>query len=503
MSMLAILYTKQSVTEGTYNVHRRIRRNVSHARENKRHADLPDEAHTREHACCTVHQERREEPYEPEILQITVHCVSREEMLGADSTPDDARVVERLDVRAGEEAGGLVGANVLDGAHSPLDGGQLAQTRPDGGNELGGEHRSLRDMHVVAELEILAEVQRLRHDDVSEGLEHHHSDGVAGLNVSDDEFSEDVEAELDVGEGLDDADGDRPCGGDDEGEDDRVPCHACGVCEGAGEGETDHDDEKGEVPPCGDELVLAHDLHVDVVKFPRGGSPAAPDLRTGEEVGVADEGGDGCKVHAVGESGSGSKEQGGVCLVLGWVNHVLGCEDTGGVVGVAGVVDDLVLRDGEVVRVPYSRVMQSWRDDPDKDHDTDTSVGVRYSCDVSMFLQVHRATLLTVPRADQRTVVERVDLSPIQSEPSERETQRDTSSLPKKLVDNHIVRLDPSNPREVTERWDDERRKERPDEHANHNDHEKLVSGNRPAVRLRRIVLAVIMQRIHEPNVDQ
>ena len=138
-------------------------------------------------------------------------------MLGTDGTPDDTRVVERLDVGTGEETRGLCRAHVLNSTESPLNSRQLAQTRPDGGNELGGEHGALRNVHVVAELKILAEVQSLCHNDVAEGLEHHHGNGVSRLDIADDELGEDVETELNVGESLDDADGDRPRGCNDEG----------------------------------------------------------------------------------------------------------------------------------------------------------------------------------------------------------------------------------------------------------------------------------------------
>ncbi|KAG9967108.1 hypothetical protein KCU61_g52, partial [Aureobasidium melanogenum] len=40
----------------------------------------------------------------------------------------------------------------------------------------------------------------------------------------------------------------------------------------------------GEVPPGGHKLVLAHELHVDVIKLTLGRLEAAPDLRTMEQV---------------------------------------------------------------------------------------------------------------------------------------------------------------------------------------------------------------------------
>jgi hypothetical protein len=39
-------------------------------------------------------------------------------------------------------------------------------------------------MHVVSELEILTKVESLCHDNVTKGLEHHHGNRVAGLDVT-------------------------------------------------------------------------------------------------------------------------------------------------------------------------------------------------------------------------------------------------------------------------------------------------------------------------------
>lgn len=66
----------------------------------------------------------------------------------------------------------------------------------------------LRDLHVVTELEVGDERQRLGHGDVTPGLEHHHRDRLSGKGVTNDELSDDVEADLLVRDGLDHADGD-------------------------------------------------------------------------------------------------------------------------------------------------------------------------------------------------------------------------------------------------------------------------------------------------------
>ena len=131
-------------------------------------------------------------------------------MLGADGTPDDTGVVEGLDVCAVERAGRCCGTDALDGTHGPLNGGKLAETGPCGSNQLRSEQRALRYVHVVTKLQILTEVERLSHDDVTKGLEHHHGDGATRLEITDDELGKHIQAKLNVREGLDDADGDGP-----------------------------------------------------------------------------------------------------------------------------------------------------------------------------------------------------------------------------------------------------------------------------------------------------
>ena len=188
-------------------------------------------------------------------------------MLGADSTPDDTGVVECLDVRASKRASCGRCAYALDCSHCPFDCGKLAQARPYGGHQLCGEKRALGYVHVVANFQVLAKVQRLRHDDVTKGLEHHHGDGVARLDVSNDELSEHIKTELDVGKSLDDTDWNCPCRCDDQRKDDRVPGHSGRKCESRSEGKGDHDCQESEIPPSRYEPVLAHDFHVDIIKF--------------------------------------------------------------------------------------------------------------------------------------------------------------------------------------------------------------------------------------------
>ena len=67
----------------------------------------------------------------------------------------------------------------------------------------------VRNLHVVANLEIVGELQGLSHGDVTPGLEHHHSDGLAGEQVTDDQLSDDVQTDLLVSDSLDHTDRNR------------------------------------------------------------------------------------------------------------------------------------------------------------------------------------------------------------------------------------------------------------------------------------------------------
>lgn len=59
----------------------------------------------------------------------------------------------------------------------------------------------------MTDLEVIGELQCLSHGDVSPSLEHHHSNGLAGEQVTNDKLSDDVQADLLVSDSLDDTDG--------------------------------------------------------------------------------------------------------------------------------------------------------------------------------------------------------------------------------------------------------------------------------------------------------
>lgn len=83
-----------------------------------------------------------------EVQQAVVDLASREDTLGTDETPNDGGSKENVATWAGEVTGVVGRAEELDGTESPLENGDLHNTRPDGSNKLGPEQSSWRDFHV-------------------------------------------------------------------------------------------------------------------------------------------------------------------------------------------------------------------------------------------------------------------------------------------------------------------------------------------------------------------
>lgn len=158
------------------------------------------------------------------VDDLLVDLTLRELSGGADDTPDDGCSTEHL-CSGADEVILLVGStHIFDvGEHPRLD-TELDGTGNDGGEDLGKEQclRTameseynygngveecyVRNLHVVTDLEVVGKLQRLGHGNVSPGLEQHHSNRFAGKQVADDKLSDDVQANLLVGNGLDDTD---------------------------------------------------------------------------------------------------------------------------------------------------------------------------------------------------------------------------------------------------------------------------------------------------------
>lgn len=66
----------------------------------------------------------------------------------------------------------------------------------------------------MAQLEILEKIQCLRHGDVAVALEHHGGERQTRLHITEGEFSDDVCANLQIGNRLDHADGNQEDNGE-------------------------------------------------------------------------------------------------------------------------------------------------------------------------------------------------------------------------------------------------------------------------------------------------
>lgn len=64
------------------------------------------------------------------------------------------------------------------------------------------------NLHVMAELEVRRECQRLSHSDITPSLEHHHRYWATWQSIADDELSDNIQTNLLVGDGLNHANGD-------------------------------------------------------------------------------------------------------------------------------------------------------------------------------------------------------------------------------------------------------------------------------------------------------
>lgn len=288
------------------------------------------------------------------------------DLLGADGAPE----------HGGGEEGVLAGADKLEGRVLCADAvevdlvgddGDADKGRDQGGDHLGEEGEARRDLDVVGELEVVAEVEGVGAGDVAVRLEEAHGEGVAFHKGAADELGQHVERHFDARHGVDDARGHH----EDEAEGDAVEDDAgAGVSWPVGDGgaaEGHADDEDNHVPPLGDLVVLLHQtvVHVEdlalfhLVLF--GGAEAVDEvfeahgnLQSVVEEPVRQGGGVGAEEEHVDDDVAGGEIGRRIGLVLFIVDDAAMVEDGGDIVAVAKVVVRLVRVDwqvGSVVRV--------------------------------------------------------------------------------------------------------------------------------------------------------
>ena len=183
-------------------VHRIRRRNASRAREQHRKIQIPHPA-IRELLRQRPPHHRTQEPKQEEERQCIVQFAPRELPGRADHAPHDRRRPKHL--RTGTDKPVLLvwTAHVRYVGEHPRLHAKLDRPRDDRAHDLRPEHRPRRDLHVMPELEVGRERERLRHRDVPPRFEHHHRDRSSGEHVPDDEFRDDIQPDLLIRDGLD------------------------------------------------------------------------------------------------------------------------------------------------------------------------------------------------------------------------------------------------------------------------------------------------------------
>lgn len=456
------------------------RRDHAGPAEDERHVDVAELA-LGEHAGQQVEDGRAQGAGDEKVHEPVVDLAGAEDALRADQTPDDGSVEEDATAGAGVVVDLLRVADVGDGAKGPVQHGDLHDAGPHGGDDLAGEERPGRDLDVVTHLQVGGEGERLRHGDVAVRLEHHHREGPPGLHVPDDELGDDVEAQLDVGDGLDHADGDAEDAGDDQGDDERPPGEVGVPRKGGGEREAEHDEEGDGVPPPGSLGILAHHLCVHVGFFAEGQPGAHPDLLAVEEDGVGDQGEDGGEGETVRQGKGGGEEEGRVLLVGVQVELELGRQDARHVVHVARVVVAAAGGHWQVGAEAPVAVVQTGGRDHEEENDADERVGDG------------------VPREHQGREGEAGDLGPVEGDGD----QTESAGVPEQLVDDDVVGCDPGGESKVRKRLEDPAREEVPAEGAAENDQEVPVTTDAPSVRLARVGRGVVVEGVEERGVDQ
>ena len=142
----------------------------------------------------------------------------------------------------------------------------MNKTGPYRGDDLGKEHGTLGYLEIMTELQVAEEGMGLIHGDVTICLEEHHRDWPSRLHVSDDVFSEDVQAEVNIGCCVNDTNGYRPDNRDQETYDKRPPRQVGGPTTNGCEAEAYHHKKQGSIPPSRNGLVFTHHLCVVIIQ---------------------------------------------------------------------------------------------------------------------------------------------------------------------------------------------------------------------------------------------
>ena len=333
----------------------------------------------------------------------------------------------------------------------------------------------------MTELHIRHKGKCLRHGDISVRLEHHVCGGTTRQHVTSNEFSEHIETQLDVGDGLDDTHGNEPHNSNQNGNDDRPPRHSRIPVVGSYESQCKHRNEDAHEPPVRYLRILAHHLGVDVVEGVVLVAPADPDLLGMEQGSVGDHGNDTSERQTVSHGECGGEENGRVFLVLGQIQSVIGSENLAHVVRLLRIIPRPGITEWQPVGIEGTTPVHAGANDPEEKDDANDGVDNR------------------VPGVDERRGNITGDGCPVESD----RNQTHAGLRAKDFVDVDVVGRNVGHKGESAEGLEKESWDPVPAEGADEDVEEVSVSADRPAVGLFGISLAVVVQRVHKGNADQ
>lgn len=208
------------------------------------------------------------------------------------------------------------------GLHAKLDGpGNYSS------NYLTREHRPRRNLHVMTKFEVGSELKCLVHRDVSPSLEQHHGERTAGYGVADNQFGDDIETDLLVGDRLDHTNGNDITEGDQKGQHETPDRELGWPNLDDDDSKYEHDHENTHVPPFGDTGVLGHETRMDVRLLVKRSARLSPNLFAEEQNSMDDCSGDGCERKAICKCKCCRQEQRAIVLISSEVKSISRCED--------------------------------------------------------------------------------------------------------------------------------------------------------------------------------
>jgi len=190
----------------------------------------------------------------------------------------------------------------------------------------------------MAHLEILEEVQCLGHRNVAVALEHHSRERAARLHVTEDEFSDDIGADLPVGDGLDHANWDQEYNREKHGDNECPPCQMSIPGEASNETKSEQDDEQNSVPPFWAVGILAHHLQMDIGVLIAGKLGTFPDFPAVVERSVDDQRGVGGEGDTICKGKVGRQKKWRVSLVSSLVDSQLWGQNLADIIDHARIV---------------------------------------------------------------------------------------------------------------------------------------------------------------------